>query len=73
MAEPITFIDYQFGFASGEVQTISTQQGRDTIDETDLIITIKAHPDARTIETLVVAKDKLSYQRTETRIVEQEP
>ena len=69
MPDPKVWIDVEVGFASGQTQTISMLEGRDTADQTDTVYTITTHPDEQTTDTLIVHAAQWEYQRVVRRVV----
>lgn len=69
MSDPTVFIDFTFGFKSGEVQSITAEQKRDEVKQEGDWLIVETRPDAQTIETLEVRRDSLDYQRTIQRTV----
>ena len=75
MADPLTTIEFTFGFSSGEVQTITYQEGRDLQHDPvdgDMLY-VEVHHEPQVIETLLVSRKNLDYLRTIKRTTELEP
>ena len=69
MPEPKVWIDVEVGFASGQMQTVSMLEGRDTTEQVDGAYTITMHPDEQTTDTLIVNAAQWEYQRIVRRVV----
>lgn len=74
MTEPTIVYDFEFGFIQGPPQFFTAVEGRDTIETADEHrVRLELHPDADTIEEVIVTRASLAYMRTTTRTVPVEP
>ena len=72
MADPLVYVDYEFGFTHGDPQWVTILVGRDTITIQNDSIAFEVREDPDAIESLTVMLASVSYQRTTRRTVQPE-
>lgn len=75
MADPQTFIDYEFHMDTGDVIAISQQDGRDTVEyaEDGSRTTFNVLTDKDLTDTWVIVNAKIAWVKRTTRTVKPEP